>query len=282
MTREISKLMLRAFNAETDNLVRGLKPYKLQSAIERLKKVDETIRKLGATMQVSISPAYVKLRIDELELTADFLQKQAEQKEAERQERERMRDERKAQQEIERERAKLAKEKQHYQNALEAVTANGDKDGMQRLQEQIAEVDKAIESVEARAANTRAGYVYVISNIGSFGEKMVKIGMTRRLDPMERIRELSDASVPFNFDVHALFFSDDAVGIETSMHGRLAGCRVNEMNRRREFFRATPLEVKAHLSQLTGELLEFRELPEAIEFRQTMRVHELTTRSAAN
>nr|QIG99566.1 DUF4041 domain-containing protein [Bradyrhizobium sp. 6(2017)] len=276
MTREISKLMLRAFNAEADNLVRSLKPYKLPSATERLRKVAETIRRLGATLQVSISPAYVQLRIDELDLTADFLQKQAEEKEVERQERERLREERKAQQEIERERAKLLKEKQHYQNALEVVTGNGDQDGMRRLREQIADVETAIESVEARAANTRAGYVYVISNIGSFGEKMVKIGMTRRLDPMERIRELSDASVPFNFDVHALFFSNDAVGIETSMHDRLAGHRVNEVNRRREFFRATPLEVKAHLAQLAGELLEFREVPEAIEFRQTLRLGKHT------
>ena len=277
MTREISKLMLRAFNAEADNLVRSLKPYKLQSASERLRGVAETIRKLGATLQVSISPAYVQLRIDELDLTADFLQKQAEEKEAERQERERMREERKAQQEIERERAKLLKEKQHYQNALEVVASNGDQEGARRLREQIADVQTAIESVEARAANTRAGYVYVISNIGSFGEKMVKIGMTRRLDPMERIRELSDASVPFNFDVHALFFSNDAVGIETSMHDRLSGYRVNEVNRRREFFHATPLEAKAHLAQLAGELLEFREVPEAIEYRQTLRFGKLTS-----
>ena len=126
--------------------------------------------------------------------------------------------------------------------------------------------------VEARAANTRAGYVYVISNIGSFGEKMVKVGMTRRLDPMDRIHELSDASVPFNFDVHAMFFSSDAVGIESAMHDRLAGCRVNIVNRRREFFRTTPLEVKAHLGALAGELLEFREVPEAIEYRQTCAV----------
>jgi hypothetical protein len=268
MVQEMSKLMLRAFNAE-DTLVRGLKPYKLDSAVERLKKVDETIRRLGATMQIRISPSYFQLRVDELELTADFLQKQAEEKEIERQERVRMREERKAQQEIEREREKLDKEKQHYANALEALELKGDHEGVQRLREQLAEVNQAIESVEARAANTRAGYVYVISNIGSFGEKMVKVGMTRRLDPMDRIHELSDASVPFNFDVHAMFFSSDAVGIESAMHDRLAGCRGNIVNRRREFFRATPLEVKAHLGALAGELLEFREVPEAIEYRQT-------------
>ena len=105
---------------------------------------------------------------------------------------------------------------------------------------------------------------------------MVKVGMTRRLDPMERIRELSDASVPFNFDVHALFFSNDAIGIENSMHDRLSGYRVNEAKRRREFFRATPLEVKAHLSQLTGQLLEFREMAEAIEYRQSMRMQTVS------
>ncbi len=270
MVREASKLMLRAFNAEADNLVRTLKPYKLDSAIDRLSKVEETIRKLGKTMQLQVSPAYFQLRIDELRLTADFLQKQSEEKEEERQQRERMREERKAQQEIAREKAKLEKEKLHYKNAFQALEAKGDQDAMQRLRVQIAEVNNAIESVEARAANTRAGYVYVISNIGSFGEEMVKVGMTRRLDPMERIRELSDASVPFNFDVHALFFSNDAVSIETAMHERLGELRVNAVNRRREFFRARPSVVKALLGELAGELLEFREAAEALEYRQTL------------
>src|SRR4051794_40986 len=109
------------------------------------------------------------------------------------------------------------------------------------MNEQLAEITDQIKSVDFRAANIRAGYVYVISNIGSFGEKMVKLGMTRRLEPMDRIRELSDASVPFNFDVHALFFSKDAVGIEAEMHRRLARVRVNTVNVRREFFYATPL-----------------------------------------
>jgi hypothetical protein len=227
MVRDFSKLMLRAFNAEADALVRGLKPYKLNAALDRLKKTAEVIERLGKTMHIRIAPAYYDLRVYELELTADYLQKVAEAKEVERAERERMRDERKAQQEIERERARLDKERQHHANAHQALIAKGDLEGAARMGEQMAEVDKAIESVDFRAANIRAGYVYIISNIGSFGEKLVKIGMTRRLDPMERIRELSDASVPFNFDVHALFFSKDAVGIETEMHQRLWNERVN-------------------------------------------------------
>ena len=268
MINEFSKLMLRAFNAEADNLVRSMKPYKLDSALDRLSKVAATIERLGKRMNIRISPSYHDARRRELELTADFLQKQAEEKEVERAERDRLREERKAQQEIERERARLEKERQHYANALQALIENGDEEGSARLRDQLSDVDRALEDVDYRAANIRAGYVYVISNVGSFGEKMVKVGMTRRLDPMDRIRELSDASVPFNFDVHALFFSRDAVGIETEMHSRLAGVRVNTINRRREFFYATPIEAREHLSDLAGELLEYQEIPEAIEFRQ--------------
>jgi hypothetical protein len=111
--------------------------------------------------------------------------------------------------------------------------------------------------------------VYVISNLGSFGERIVKIGMTRRLEPLDRVRELGDASVPFRYDVHALFFSADAVGIEANLHGRFADRRVNLVNNRREFFYATPQDVKAELLELTGELLNYEEVPEALEFRQS-------------
>ncbi|HKV11206.1 MAG TPA: DUF4041 domain-containing protein [Thermoanaerobaculia bacterium] len=270
MVRDFSKLMLRAFNAEADNLVRGLKPYKRDAAIERLTKVASTIERLGKTMQIRISKPYFQLRVRELELTADFLQKEAEEKEAERAERERLREERKVQQEIERERARLEKERQHYANAFAALVAKGDDAGAARIREQLDDVQRAIEDVDYRAANIRAGYVYVISNLGSFGEEMIKVGMTRRLDPMDRIRELSDASVPFNFDIHALFFSKDAVGIETAMHDRLAYRRVNLVNQRREFFRATPLEAKMHLAELAGELLQFQDVPEALEYRESL------------
>ncbi|MEU8658219.1 GIY-YIG nuclease family protein [Actinoplanes philippinensis] len=112
--------------------------------------------------------------------------------------------------------------------------------------------------------------MYVISNIGAFGESMIKVGLTRRLDPMDRVRELSDASVPFNFDVHALFFSENAVGIEAAMHARLADRRVNRVNHRREFFHATPAEAKTLLADLAGNLLQYEEVPQALEFRQSL------------
>ncbi len=269
MVRDFSKLMLRAYNAEADNLVRGMKPYKLGSAIDRLTKVATTIARLGRTMQIQISQQYHDLRVHELELTADYLEVQAQQKEREREEKARLREERKAQQEMERERERLEKERQHHANALAALQAKGDAEGAARLEAQLAEIDQRIEDVDYRVANIRAGYVYVISNLGSFGESVVKIGMTRRLDPQDRVRELGDASVPFKYDTHALFFSQDAVGIESKLHERLTAQRVNQVNRRREFFYATPGQVKQLLSELTGELLEYTELPEALEFRQS-------------
>lgn len=270
MIRENSKLMLRAYNAEADNLVRSLKPYKVTSARDRLHKVVATIERLGKTMNIRISRSYHQLRIRELELTADYLEKVAEEKERERDERARLREEKKVQQEIDRERARLDKEQQHYQNALTALVANGDIEGAERLRSRLAEIATAIQDVNYRAANVRAGYVYVISNLGSFGEGMIKIGMTRRLEPMDRVRELSDASVPFNFDVHAVFFSDDAVGIEAQMHARLAAVRVNHVNHRREFFYVSPAEAKQHLLDLTGDLLHYEETAEALEFRQSL------------
>lgn len=269
MVSDFSKLMLLAFNAEVDALVGDLKPYKLDRAIERIRKISETISRLGKTMSIRITDDYLMLRIKELELTADFIDKQAREKEAAREEQARLREERKAQAELERERQRLEKEKQHYQNALNALRAKGDEEGALRIAHQLEDVDKAIQDVDYRAANIRAGYVYVISNIGSFGESMVKIGMTRRLEPMDRINELGDASVPFRFDVHALFFSKDAVTIETEMHKRLAEKRVNRINTRREFFNCSPTEAKAHLSELAGELLEFTDAPEALEWRQS-------------
>lgn len=269
MVRDFSKFLLRAYNAEADNLVRGLKPYKLGAARERLTKVAATVARLGQTMDIHISGAYHELREYELSLTADYRQKLAEEKEREREEKERLREERKAQQEMERERARLEKERQHYINTLEALRAKGDDEAVARHEAELERIQRAIEDVDYRAANIRAGYVYVISNLGSFGEGIVKIGLTRRLDPEVRVRELGDASVPFRFDTHALLFSKDAVGIEASLHERLADRRVNRINTRREFFYATPEEVKSHLLEVAGELLSFEDVPEALEYRQS-------------
>lgn len=152
---------------------------------------------------------------------------------------------------------------------IDQLRAKGDLDAVAAAEMHLKEIADAIRGVEEREANIRAGYVYVISNVGAFGERMVKIGMTRRLEPMDRIRELGDASVPFRYDVHALFFSDDAVGLESSLHRALADQRVNRVNNRREFFYATPGEVEALLKAVDGSMLSFVESPEAEEWHQS-------------
>ena len=268
MVRDFSKLMLRAYNAEADGLIRSMKPYKLASAMDRLGKTRETIARLGKTMHIRISDAYHRQRLYELQLTADHLAKVDEEKERVREERQRQREEEKARREFEREKARLLKEQSHYESALVKLEAQGDEAGAARLREKIAEAQEAIRGVGEREANIRAGYVYVISNIGAFGEGMVKIGMTRRLEPMDRVRELGDASVPFHFDVHALIFSQDAVGLESRLHKELEDRRVNRVNSRREFFHATPAEVRDILARISDQhLLEYRETPEASEWR---------------
>jgi len=264
--------MLRAYNTEADNVVQGLRPYALESATGRLEKMKTSISKLGVSMKIEITGGYHAFRLKELELTADYQAKVAEEKEREREARAKLKEEEAARREYEREQARLEKEKAHYEAALNALRMNGDQAAVIQAEGKLAEIQNAIEGVIERAANVRAGYVYVISNIGAFGDKVVKIGMTRRLDPMDRVRELGDASVPFRFDVHALFFSEDAVGVETALHHRFARYRVNFVNAHREFFFVTPTEVRSALVDLQGSVLHFDEVPEALEWHQSQSI----------
>lgn len=134
----------------------------------------------------------------------------------------------------------------------------------------MANVDNAIVQNDFRAANIRAGYVYVISNRGALGEHIVKIGLTRRLEPLDRINELGDASVPFRFDVHAIYFSEDAVKLENELHDHFASRRMNWANNRKEFFFASPVEVRSVLIEKVGNLLEFAEHCESTEYYQSV------------
>jgi hypothetical protein len=261
--------MLRAYNIEADNIVRTLRPWALEASIKRLDKMRTAISKLGVSMKLEVTAEFHALRVEELRMTADYVTRVAEEKEREREERSRLKEEEVARREYEREQARLEKERSHYQAALMALQAKGDAAAAEAARAKLGEIEGAIRGVIDRAANIRAGYVYVISNIGSFGERMVKIGMTRRLDPMDRVRELGDASVPFRFDVHALIFSEDAVGLETALHQAFGTKRVNLVNAHREFFYVTPGDVKEVLLKLRGDLLTYVDRPEALEWHQS-------------
>lgn len=264
---KLSKLALRSYNAEVENAVTRLKAGNLAAGQKRLEKARTEVARMGDMINLEITRAFHQLRLRELELASQHLEAKKALKEQEAEERARLREEKKAQAEMEAERKRLEKEQAHYLNALEKIEKTGTSGEAEELKAKLVEIQKGIEDVDYRAANIRAGYVYVISNIGSFGEKMVKIGLTRRLDPMDRVKELGDASVPFNFDVHALHFSADAVGVENALHRHFEAVRVNRINNRREFFYTTPAEVKKVLSSIDGNVLEYRDEAEAEQFR---------------
>jgi hypothetical protein len=268
MVKDTSTLMLRAYNAEADSLVRALRPHTLMSTKTRLDKSAMAIERLGKTMSIRITPGYHRLRFEELELTADYQVRKQQEKEAERDGRAQLRDQAKAAAEMAAALDKLRKEQEHYRNLLGKLDPTTDPDAVAKAQAKLDEIGASISGVEQRAANIRTGHVYVISNVGSFGPNMVKIGMTRRLDPMDRVAELGDASVPFRFDVHAMVFHEDAVALETHLHQALAGRKVNRINTRREFFYATPSEVRDIFSQVAGaQLVEYRDSADALEWR---------------
>lgn len=277
MIKDTSKLLLRAYNNEADTLVDKMRPFRLDASVSRLEKSRDAINRLGAQpMEIAIAGSYHALRVQELELVADYLQMREDEKEAAKAERARLREEARARKELENEKKRLEKERNHYLGVLRKLQQQDDDSAsktaeMAELTEKLEGLDVSMESVEQRAANVRAGHVYVISNVGSLGERMVKIGMTRRLDPMDRVKELGDASVPFGYDLHAMIFSEDAVDLEKRLHNRFAGQRVNLVNLRREFFYATPQEVHDALNSEDGlaVVTEFTDTPEAAEWHES-------------
>ncbi|MBQ8514659.1 MAG: DUF4041 domain-containing protein [Ruminococcus sp.] len=280
MVADMQKLLLRAFNTECDNIIANVRISNREKSVERIHAICDSISKLGAIMSISIAHPYVELKIQELYLALDFAQKKAEEKERIRELKAQQREEAKAQKEIEEARKKLQKEQAHYQNAMKALLVQLENDPENQdliakkaeLEANIADTKRAIEDVDYRDANKRAGYVYIISNIGAFGENVYKIGMTRRLEPMERIDELGDASVPFPFDVHALIFTEDAPALETALHNAFESMKLNKINHRREFFRVSLDEIKRVVRDNFDKTVEWIDIPPAEQFRQSTRI----------
>lgn len=269
------KLLVRAFNIECENLVDKVTYRNYETSRKRIESTYSTINKIGATLDVSISKEYKNLKLQELDLAYEYAHKKQEEKEEQKQIRAQMREEARIQKELEEERIKLEKEQTHYLNALAKIESqlikNPDDADLMKKKDELAqkcdEIDRAIKDVDYREANKRAGYVYVISNIGAFGEGVYKIGMTRRLDPMERIDELGDASVPFKFDVHAMIFSEDAPALESALHKAFDDRKVNMVNARKEFFRVPLEEIKKVIRQNYDKTVEFIDLPDAEQYR---------------
>lgn len=275
MVSDTQKLLLRAFNSECDEVVSKVKYTNFDSSLNKIYKSAEAISKLGSIMDIAINNQYLNAKIQELRLAFEYQQKKQEEKENQRAARAELREAARLQKEIEAQRKKIEKEQTHYQTAYEKLLhqleQNPDNNDLlqkkEELENQLKDIDKAIKDIDYREANQRAGYVYIISNIGAFGENIYKIGMTRRLDPQDRIDELGDASVPFNFDVHAMIFSDDAPALETALHKAFEDRKLNMVNTRREFFNVTLDEIKEVVKKNFDKTVEFVDIPDAEQYR---------------
>jgi hypothetical protein len=242
-------------------------------------------------MSIRITDDYYDCKIEELNLCHEYAIKKQEEKEAAKAEREALREEAKLQKELEEARKNILKEQNHYKNALQKIDEQIQNSGesadliakRQEILDKLTDIDISIKDIDYREANKRAGYVYIISNIGSFGDNVYKIGMTRRLEPLDRVNELGDASVPFNFDLHAMIFSDDAPKLENALHQAFEHKKVNMINQRREFFHVTLEEIEAVIKKNFDKTVDFIKTPEAEQFRESQMIKKtLPTLEAAN
>lgn len=282
MVNDTQKLLLRAFNTECDELISKVKYTNYDASLNRIYKSAEAISKLGTIMDISIKHAYLNLKVEELRLAFEYQQKKQEEKEAQKAARAELREAARLQKEIEAQRKKIEKEQTHYQTAYDHLLKQLEQapddaallSKKSELESQLKDIEKAMKDIDYREANQRAGYVYVISNIGAFGPDIYKIGMTRRLDPQDRVDELGDASVPFNFDVHAMIFSDDAPALEAALHKAFADRKVNMVNTRREFFHVTLDEIKSVVKKNFDKTVEFIDVPDAEQYRISLKMQQ--------
>lgn len=279
------KMVLRAFNNECDVLIGKAKFNNIENIKNNIYKVAESINKLNERNQIKITDKFLNLKIEELHLVHEYNTKKEEEKEELRRQREEEREEKKLQQELKEARKIAEKELQHYKNAKEQLNEKlknaleNEKEDIKNkvieIDTHIAKIEENIKNLDYREMNKRAGYVYIISNIGSFGKNIYKIGMTRRLDPTERVDELGDASVPFKFDIHAMIFSDDAPALETALHKAFEDRKVNMINGRKEFFNVTLEEIEKVVKENHDKLVEFKNIPDAEQYRETQKILEV-------
>jgi len=277
------KLMLRAFNGESDVLISKVKWNNVNQMKERMQKLFDAINKLGEGFQVYINKQYLDLKQKELILEFEYQSKRQQEKEEMRAIQEELREEEKAKREFEQAQREAEKEEATYQKALDKArkeyeASTGEKHDklqaqIEKLEQELKEAQEKKERALSMAQQTKRGHVYVISNIGSFGENVYKIGMTRRLEPIDRVKELGDASVPFQFDIHAMIYSDEAPTLENELHKAFTNKKVNMLNYRKEFFNVTLDEIENKVKEI-GLDAEFSKLPEAMEYRETLAILE--------
>lgn len=284
LTRRYINLTLRAFNGECDSLISKVRWNNVNRFKKRITKSFNAINKLGQSNDTYITDSFLKLKLAELDLTYEYAHKKYQEKEERRAIREEQREEERAQREFEKAAKEAELEENRFQKALErAQNELGLVSGedLEKLNTQIENLKQSLKEAQeakiraiSRAQETKSGHVYIISNLGSFGENVYKIGMTRRLEPIDRVKELGGASVPFTFDLHAMIFSENAPELENLLQKDFHDRRVNKVNNRKEYFRVTLDEIEQVLKDKYDKEVDFMKLSEAQQFRETQTIIE--------
>lgn len=280
------KQIIRCFNAECDNILLNLTVKKIDTLRQKLTKSFENLNNIFSTDGISLNKELLEIKLEGLNLTYTYELKKEQEKEQQKAIKEQMIEEEKVRKEIERQKAKIEKDQTQCKNEMSKLMkylqkSNNDiekqlyLDKIKELEERINSLEVEKENVLEREANARAGYVYIISNIGSFGDNIYKIGMTRRLEPMDRVKELSSASVPFEFDVHAMIFSDDAPTLETALHKQFEKQSVNKVNLRKEFFKISLDEIETFVKDNFNNTVEFTKIPVAKQYRESLELEKV-------
>jgi len=283
------KLMLNAFNIECDILIGKVGPSNFARTLERIEKLANGLEKNAATLHCGFNIDYIELKYSECRLQYQNSLKKEEEQNEQRLIREQIKDEQRAIKEYEKAIVQAEREEKLYRNLLEQareqLSKASDEDRL-IAQQRIADLEEQLENAQAKeeraksmAQQTRKGHVYVISNVGSFGENIYKIGLTRRLEPMDRVSELSGASVPFPFDVHAMIYVDDAPALETALHRAFTTSRVNTVNMRKEFFNVDLLSIKKAVERIAGVDAEFKMTAIAKDYYASRRLSNKSIKS---
>nr|WP_302549747.1 DUF4041 domain-containing protein [Enterocloster clostridioformis] len=278
-----AKQILRCFNSECDNALLNLSVKNIDSVRSKITKSFDSLNKIFAIDGIQMTQKLLEYKLEELNLVYTYEQKKELEREQQRAIKEQMIEEEKVRREIERQKAKLEKDQAQCSNEINKLISYMQKtqndiekqlyvDKIKELEDRLRQLEADKVTVLEREANARAGYVYIISNIGSFGENVYKIGMTRRLEPMDRIKELGSASVPFEFDVHAMIFSDDAPSLETALHQTFEKQSVNRVNLRKEFFRVSLDEIEVVVKEKYNNTVIFTRVPVAKEYNETLAI----------
>lgn len=277
LVKDNIKLTMRSFNNECDVIIKNVTWKNINNMEERMRKSFEYINKFNESAQIMISYEYLSLKVKEMYLVYEHALKAQSEKEYQAE----LRRQEKEEQELLRDLDRIAREEDKLQNLLDKIKQKAEQASYEakvQLEQEIYEIGEELKKIQREhdrvktmAEQTKYGYVYIISNVGSFGENIFKIGLTRRLDPMDRVRELSTASVPFIFDVHAIIFSEDAPALETQLHRKFSAQRVNLVNFRKEFFKVNINDLKQALFEIDSNI-EFIEDIEAKEYVQTLEI----------